>query len=104
MTDILQTLADTIKARAEATAETSYTKSLLAKGAVKCAEKLGEEAIETVIAGACQSDAELTAESADLLFHLLVLLQARGVAFEAVLSELERRMGTSGIEEKANRL
>ncbi|MEC9369508.1 MAG: phosphoribosyl-ATP diphosphatase, partial [Pseudomonadota bacterium] len=68
-----------------------------------CAKKLAEEAGETVIAGVSQDDAALTSEAADLIYHLLVLLESRQVALDDVLSELERRMGTSGLAEKASR-
>ena len=103
MSDVLKELAATIAARRSATGETSYTKSLLEKGALKCAEKLGEEAIETVIAAVAQDDAALVAEAADLIFHLLVVLEARGVPFDSVLNELASRVGTSGHVEKAAR-
>jgi len=101
--DILRQLAETIRARAAASADTSYTRSLLDGGADKCAKKLAEEAAETVIAAVTQDEKALTSEAADLVYHLLVLLEARGVPFDAVLAELERRMGTSGHEEKAAR-
>ena len=101
--DILRHLAQTIRARASASADASYTRALLDGGAEKCAKKLAEEASETVIAALTQDDKALTAEAADLMYHLLVLLEARGVAFDDVLVELERRMGTSGHEEKAAR-
>lgn len=101
--DTLQRLAATIRERAGATAETSYTRSLLDGGPEKCAKKLGEEAAEAVIAGVSQDDAALRGEAADVLYHLLVLLEARKVPFEDVLAELEGRMGVSGHEEKAAR-
>lgn len=103
MSDILHELARTIHARRKATGESSYTRSLLDRGVARCAEKLGEEAVETVIAGVGQDDEALVNESADLLYHLLVLLEARGVPFQAVEAELERRFGTSGHTEKAAR-
>ena len=83
--------------------ESSYTKSLLEKGAAKAAEKFGEEAIEAVIAAVAQDDAALCAEAADVLYHLLVVLRARGVALDDVMAELERRTGQSGHAEKAAR-
>lgn len=101
--DTLQRLATTIHARRSAAGEKSYTRQLLDAGPEKCAKKLGEEAIETVIAGVSQDGKALTAEAADLLYHLLVLLEARGVAWPAVLQVLEDRMGTSGVAEKASR-
>jgi len=101
--DILQQLAATIRVRAKADGDASYTRALLDGGAEKCAKKLAEEAAETVIAAVSQDEKAVTAEAADLLYHLLVLLQARGVSLDDVLAELERRMGTSGLVEKAAR-
>ncbi len=101
--DVLKILERTIRARAGASGETSYTRQLLDGGPERCAKKLGEEAAETVIAGVSQDDAALTREAADLLYHLLVLLEAREIPFDDVLAELERRMGTSGLAEKAAR-
>ncbi len=104
MTDaVLQKLAETIAARRAASGDGSYTRQLLDGGAEKCARKLAEEAVETVIAGVSQDRDALTREAADLLYHLLVLLEAREVALGDVLEELERRMGQSGLEEKAGR-
>ena len=99
----LERLAETIRARRNETAAKSYTRQLLEGGPVKCAKKLGEEAVETVIAGVHQDDAALTGEAADLLYHLLVLLEARSIALEDVLAVLDGRMGLSGIDEKAAR-
>jgi len=99
----LETLAETIATRANADPEQSWTAKLLSKGPEKCAEKFGEEAIEAVIAAVKGDKAELTAEAADVLFHLLVMLQSAGVTLNEVLAELERREGTSGIAEKAAR-
>jgi len=106
MTDhaaILARLEHVIAQRSAGDPQDSYVARLHAKGLGKMAQKLGEEATETVIAALTGSGAELTAEAADLLFHLLVLLGARGVAIDAVLAELARREGTSGIVEKASR-
>jgi phosphoribosyl-ATP pyrophosphohydrolase len=104
MTRVLQRLEATIAARAkEGRADSSYVARLLAKGRLKIAQKLGEEAVETVVAALAQDDAALVGEAADLLFHLLILLNQRGVALADVLAELERREGRSGIEEKAGR-
>lgn len=100
---VLQRLAATIKARRTDTAEKSYTRQLLDGGPERCAKKLGEEAVETVIAGASQDDAALKAESADLLYHLLVLLESRNIPLDDVFAVLENRMGTSGHAEKAAR-
>ncbi|MGI9403211.1 MAG: phosphoribosyl-ATP diphosphatase [Hyphomicrobium sp.] len=102
--DVLERLAATIRARRSAAATgSSYTRQLLDAGPIGCAKKLGEEAIETVIAGAGESEDKLRQEAADLLYHLLVLLESRGVSLEDVLSVLEQRSGTSGLEEKAGR-
>ncbi len=101
--DVLSRLAATIRARRGETAEKSYTRQLLEAGPERCAKKLGEEAVETVIAGVSQSDDALRAEAADLLYHLLVLLEARGVALDEVLAVLDSRTGQSGLQEKAAR-
>ena len=101
--DVLARLAETIHQRRLETAERSYTRQLLEAGPEKCARKLGEEAVETIIAGTSQGDRELTGEAADLIYHLIVLLEARGVAWSDVTAELQRRMGTSGLVEKASR-
>jgi len=89
------------KAAGDATA--SYTAKLIAQGVEKCAKKFGEEAIETVIAGVGDHRNHLIAESADLLFHLLVLLKSRGVRLEEVEATLAQRTRMSGLEEKAAR-
>jgi phosphoribosyl-ATP pyrophosphohydrolase len=101
--DVLMQLAATISARRSAAADSSYTRQLLDGGPARCAKKLGEEAIETVIAGAGESDEQLKAEAADLIYHLLVLLESRGVAIADVLAVLEKRQGVSGLKEKAER-
>ena len=101
--DVLVQLAATIGARRAAAPDSSYTRQLLDAGHVRCAKKFGEEAIETVIAGAGESDEALKAEAADLLYHLLVLLESRGVAIADVLAVLKDRSGTSGLKEKAER-
>jgi phosphoribosyl-ATP pyrophosphohydrolase len=103
MSDSLKRLAATIHQRRSASSEKSYTRQLLDAGSEKCAKKFGEEAVELVIAGVSQDDKALTAEAADVLYHLLVLLEVRGVPLTTVLQILERRMGTSGIDEKASR-
>lgn len=102
--DILRRLQATIAARRTAAADKSYTRQLLDAGPKTCAKKLGEEAIEVVIAALAEDDAALTAEAADVLYHLLVLLEARGLSIADVLKILEARMGTSGLEEKAARV
>ncbi len=102
--DILERLAATIRARRTVAANgSSYTRQLLDAGPAGCAKKLGEEAIETVIAATSESEDKLKEEAADLLYHLLVLLESRSVSLEDVLSVLERRSGTSGLEEKSSR-
>ena len=101
--ETLSRLEATIAARLAADPETSYVAKLNAKGLSKIAQKLGEEATETVIAALAQDRDELVGEAADLLFHLLVLLGAKGVPLAEVLAELDRREGVSGIAEKASR-
>ena len=101
--DTLTRLEATIAARRSASPETSYVAKLHEKGLAKIAQKLGEEATETIIASLTESREDLVSESADLLFHLLVLLEAKGVSLDAVLAELDRREGLSGLTEKANR-
>jgi phosphoribosyl-ATP pyrophosphohydrolase len=101
--DTLTRLAETIAARRTADPETSWVAKLHAKGVPAIARKLGEEALETVIAALNGSREELVGEAADTLFHLLVLLDAKGVSLAEVLAELDRREGRSGIEEKAAR-
>ena len=100
---VLDRLYEVIDSRKGADPESSYTAKLFAKGQKKIAEKLGEEAVETVIEGVTGDAEKLTAESADLLYHLLVLWSASGVKPDAVWQELARRQGMSGIEEKARR-
>ncbi len=99
----LDDLASIISARASASASASYTKSLLDAGAARAAKKLGEEAVEVVIA-AIEGDAQaITRESADLLYHLLVVLHQNGISLDDVCAELEHRTGQSGHAEKAAR-
>lgn len=99
----LSRLAATIATRSGADPASSYTAALLARGPGKVAEKFGEEAVELVIAAVSQDDVAVTVEAADVLYHLLVLLAARGVPLDDVLAELERREGVSGHDEKARR-
>jgi phosphoribosyl-ATP pyrophosphohydrolase len=101
--NVLERLAETIRARRSAASDRSYTRQLLDGGASRCAKKLGEEAVEVVIASLHEDDAALKGEAADLLYHLLVLLEVRGIAIESVLDTLRERMGLSGLEEKASR-
>ncbi len=99
----LARLAETIAARQNADPDASWTAKLLAKGPEKCAEKFGEEAIEAIIEAVKGDSGALTREAADVLYHLLVMLAARGVTLADVEAELARREGTSGIDEKAAR-
>lgn len=99
----LHDLAATIRSRRASDAEKSYTKSLLEGGPERCAKKFGEEAVEAVIAATSQSEGALASEAADVLFHLLVMLESRGVAVDDVLAILDGRMGVSGHAEKASR-
>lgn len=103
MSDVLTRLAATISARKGADPTSSWTAKLLAQGPEKAAEKFGEEAVEAVIEAVRGDRARLTAEAADVLYHLLVMLSARDVPLGDVLAELEKREGTSGIDEKAAR-
>lgn len=99
----LDRLAATIAARRGADPASSWTAQLLSKGPEKCAEKFGEEAVEAIIEAVRGDRARLTAEAADVLYHLLVMLAARDVALSDVLAELDRREGRSGVQEKASR-
>ena len=100
---VLRRLAETIAARRGANPDASHTARLLAAGPARCAQKFGEEAVEAVIAACGEDRGALTAEAADVLYHLLVMLAARDTSLEAVLAELERREGVSGLAEKASR-
>ena len=101
--DILFRLEQTILTRKSAAPGTSYVASLYAKGLDAVLKKVGEEATEAVIAAKGGDTRQLTAEVADLIFHTLVMLAARDVPLAAVLAELERREGISGIDEKSAR-
>ena len=101
--DTLSRLAATIAARRDADPATSWVAKLNARGVPVIARKLGEEAVEAIVAALAGSREELVGEAADVLFHLLVLLDAKGVPLAEVLAELERREGISGIAEKASR-
>ena len=89
--------------RAAASAETSYTRKLLDKGVAHCAKKLGEEAVETALAAVTEDREHLVAEAADLIYHLLVVLEARGIKLAEVEAVLAARQAQSGLEEKASR-
>jgi phosphoribosyl-ATP pyrophosphohydrolase len=99
----LSDLERRIKERAQASADKSYTRQLLDKGVAHCAKKFGEEAIETTLAAVGESRERLASEAADLVYHLLVLLEARGVTLAEVEAVLAQRQTQSGLEEKASR-
>ena len=100
---VIEKLAATIAARASASADSSYTAKLLAGGVEKCAKKFGEEAVELVLAAASKDKAQTANEAADVIYHLLVLLQASGVSLSEVEKVLASRESQSGLEEKASR-
>lgn len=101
--DVLSALATEIAAKRNASPELSYTAKLISDGVEKCAKKLGEEAVETALAAVLQNKAHVASESADLLYHLLVLLEAADVKLVDVMDVLARRKGIGGIAEKAAR-
>jgi len=101
--DILTRLQATIVARVGADPASSYTAKLLAGGPPLAAKKFGEEAVETALAAVMSDPDAIAAESADLIYHWLVLLTATGVSLDSVAEKLEAREGTSGIAEKASR-
>lgn len=103
MSDTLEKLAELIEARKTAAADTSYVAGLFEKGMNTILKKVGEEAVETIIAAKEDDDSQLVYETADLWFHTLVMLSARGLGPGDVLKELERRFGLSGLAEKAAR-
>jgi phosphoribosyl-ATP pyrophosphohydrolase len=96
-------LEERVRERAAASADASYTRKLLDHGVAHCAKKLGEEAVEAVLAAAVEDRDRVIAESADLIYHLLVVLRARGISLAEVEAELAMRVKTSGLEEKASR-
>jgi phosphoribosyl-ATP pyrophosphohydrolase len=99
----LEALDARVAARAGASPEESYTAKLLSRGTEKCAQKLGEEAVEAAIAAVAGHRDELAKEAGDVLFHLLVLLKSAGVGLGEVMAELESRTAQSGLAEKAAR-
>ena len=101
--DVLADLAETIRSRRNAEGDRSYTRQLLDRGVETCAKKFGEEAVEPVIAAMAQSDERVASEAADVMYHLLVLLEVRKIDFSDVLRVLEKRKSQSGLEEKAGR-
>ena len=103
MSDAFTRLADVIETRKGADPASSWTARLLSEGPERCARKFGEEAVEAVIEGVLGDAAALTAEAADVVYHLMVLLASRGISWGAVEAELARREGVSGVAEKAAR-
>jgi phosphoribosyl-ATP pyrophosphohydrolase len=103
MTHSIDRLWQTIEERRSADPETSWTATLLSKGPEKCAEKFGEEAVEALIEAVKGDREALTREGADVLYHFCIMLASRDVSLRDVLDELDRRDGTSGLIEKANR-
>jgi len=99
----LNDLEKRVQARALASAEESYTRKLLDRGVAQCAKKLGEEAVEAAIAAVGEDRQRLIGEAADVLYHLLVVLHARGIALAEVEAELGARTRQSGLDEKAAR-
>jgi phosphoribosyl-ATP pyrophosphohydrolase len=99
----LQDLEKRVQMRAQAGAETSYTRALLDKGVSHCAKKLGEEAVEAAIAAIAEDRDRVIAEAADLLYHLIVVLHARGITLAEVEAALAERTRQSGLDEKAAR-
>lgn len=99
----LEDLDARLAIRAAASPEESYTAKLISRGMEKCAQKLGEEAVETVIAAVKGDRQELVGEAADVLYHLLVVLRAADLPLGDVMAELEKRTAQSGLAEKASR-
>ena len=99
----LHDLEKRVDERAQASPEVSYTRKLLDRGVAHCAKKLGEEAVEAAIAAVAEGRERMVAEAADVLYHLLVVLHARGIALAEVEAELEARTRQSGLDEKASR-
>ncbi|HTT80136.1 MAG TPA: phosphoribosyl-ATP diphosphatase [Stellaceae bacterium] len=99
----LHDLEKRVSARAQESADVSYTRKLLDRGVDHCAKKFGEEAIEAAIAAVAEDRQRMIAEAADVLYHLLVVLHARGIALDQVEAELASRSRQSGLEEKASR-
>jgi phosphoribosyl-ATP pyrophosphohydrolase len=99
----LSDLAAIVAMRARSGDPESWTAKLIGQGVHRCAKKFGEEAVEAALAAVDGDDVALTDEAADVLYHLVVMLEARGVALDAVMAELERRTAKSGIAEKAGR-
>ena len=99
----LHDLEKRVQARAKESADVSYTRKLLDRGVAQCAKKLGEEAVEAAIAAISEDKDRVIGEAADVLYHLLVVLHARGIALDEVEAELSARTRQSGLDEKASR-
>jgi phosphoribosyl-ATP pyrophosphohydrolase len=99
----LDALNDRLAERAKASPDESYTARLLSDGVDRCARKFGEEAVEAIVAAVSRDKAGLTSETADVLYHLLVLLKAADIPLSDVMAELEKRTSQSGLAEKASR-
>jgi phosphoribosyl-ATP pyrophosphohydrolase len=99
----LHDLEKRVQDRAQASADVSYTRKLLDRGVAQCAKKLGEEAVEAAIAAIAEDRPRMVAEAADVLYHLLVVLHARGITLDEVEAELSARTRQSGLDEKAAR-
>jgi len=99
----LHDLENRVRDRAQASADVSYTRKLLDRGVAQCAKKLGEEAVEAAIAAIAEDRQRMVAEAADVLYHLLVVLHARGITLDEVEAELGARTRQSGLDEKAAR-
>ena len=99
----LEDLSRRVAERAKASPEESYTARLLSDGLERCARKFGEEAVEAIVAAVSRDKAGLTAEAADVLYHLLVLLEASKLPLSEVMAALDKRTGQSGLAEKASR-
>jgi len=99
----LHDLEQRVQARAQASAESSYTRALIDKGVAHCAKKLGEEAVELAVAAVAEDRSRVVGEAADVLYHLLVVLHARGIPLAEVEAALAERTRQSGLDEKAAR-
>lgn len=99
----VRTLEEVVRTQSAASPEVSYTAKILTKGISECAKKLGEEGVELALAAVSGTQEQVTYEAADVLYHLFVILYARGIAFSDVESELQRRRAQSGLKEKASR-
>lgn len=99
----LEQLNDRVLARSKAAPSESYTAKLLSEGLERCAKKFGEEAVEAVIAAVARDRKAIVSETADVIYHMLVLLAATGIPLSEVMDSLERRTAQTGLQEKASR-